>query len=372
MTENPELLEGLFRDNQDGSSEAHSDRSSIQDDKDDDIVEFAYALMSGSTRHPTNEWIPAPGGNYFFHDTGKSKLLLLRDNCYFEYEGDGEFQFIGRVADRSMSEPDRESFPQNCQHIWLTSVPGTVLSMETTGAEEGEDRDDVPQKRLRIAGPKDEPRNSISDLILRAENRVPGFSDFVSKWNFPEQTIRHFLKFDRLLIAYIMRRFNPTKAKAKNAIIGFCDSLIGKYPQIWRWKSVIELEWMEEEANVEIRKLTDGQEDRVSFCSPDVQMEDAIILDKNFEKISGEIIFLGQDAYVMMTVDDPSVTVLVDGIRALSVEGPVGPLRDGSVIAFSKKENKSGIPNHLILVEIATEEIVLVNRRLIPSHIDPP
>ena len=170
MTEKPELLEGLFRD-----LEAHSDRSSSEDATDDDngLVEFADSLMSGSTRHPTNEWIPGPGGNFFFHDTGKSKLLLLRDHCYFEYEGEGEFQFIGRVADRSVPEPDRDR-----PHIWLTSVPGTVLSMESTGAEEAED--DVPQKRQRIAGPTDASRNCISDLILRAENRISGFSDFQS------------------------------------------------------------------------------------------------------------------------------------------------------------------------------------------------
>jgi len=88
------------------------------------------------------------------------------------------------------------------------------------------------------------------------------------------------------------------------------------------------------------------------------------------QEYEGQIFFLGSDVYVLMNIDSPpSVSVLVDGVRALSIEGPIGPLRDGFVITIS-----SGglLPDHVFVVEMAdSEDDLLVRRRLEPQAGEP-
>jgi hypothetical protein len=354
MTERPDLLDGLFRD-----SDERSSSSSSSNDEDDELVEIAEKILTGD--FSKNQWIPARRGNLFFHDTNNSKLILLRKGMYFEYQGDGEFQCIGNVHSRPVEDTqavvetnknDIQETPRNpVPAVWLTSVPGSTLAIsppQTADEEQG------ATKRQRM---KD------SDLLSSAEARVPGFTEFAKKWSLPESTIRHVFKYnDRSLLLYVMRRFNPTKAKAKNAFLNFCDSLVSKFPQIWRSKSLIEMNLFEEADAVELYKMGCFRPEGILFSCDDSSIDGSILLDGVGDSdISGNFFFLNDDLYVLMNRDDKDVTVLVDGTRALTIEGPVGPLRDGSVITFSR--DKSGGPDHLILVEMSANEMDLLNRR---------
>ena len=340
---NEHLLDGLFQDEQ-----ASEPSSASSDDGEDAIVETAEMIIRSAKLDEKfcDKWI-SENGLLFYFDSKRQKLILLKNNCYFDYEGDGEFQFTGRVDsqiqsdsanDHTADQADTSDLP--C--VWVTSVPRSFLTIR----HEGPVSDSPSSKRQRT-----EPNYKIKFL-----------DEFFHKYVFDESFIRHILKLDRLLVSYIVPRFNPMKAKPKNAFSNFCDSLISKFPQPWRWKSLLAIP-EEDRVDCDCKPLRS-----TLFFGTNSDLDFELFSDSPEEKFSAQFFFLGNDVYVMMNEEQIPVTVLVDGVRCTAGEGPVGPLKDGSVLTVSlanKPSTSELVPDHMFIVELAKTEQELVARRLV-------
>jgi len=345
MSGNDHLLDDLFQEEEQPSSSESSD-------SDDGIVEAAEMIIRGASSEEKfrNKWI-SENGLLFYYDSERQKLLLLKNNCYFEYEGNGEFKFTGRVdpVQSTVSEEQTHGTSAAAEtvkdpqlpSIWITSVPRSFLTIRELAESES-----PSAKRQKTDSFK-----------------IPFLSDFFHKYAFDDSFIRHILKLDRLLVSYIIPKFNPLKAKSKNAFTNFCDSLNSKFPQPWRWKSLLSIP-EEDRADCETQPLrTELVFGPIVGTSETGFDFDIIPAGESF--FSGKFFFLGNDAYVMMN-EDGGVTVLVDGVRCIPSEGPVGPLKDGTVVTVRLGKNSSSnelIPDHLFIFELAKSEEELVARR---------
>ena len=356
MSGNENLLDGLFREEEEADKDASDSYSSSSSSEDDGVVEAAEKLVALAQNDVQiqDKWI-MENGHCFFYDSHRSKLLLFRNNCYFEYEGDGEFHFAGRPADDLTTPHLPEEAdpvtphipPTNPASFWITSIPKSFLTIRY-------DTGDFSEKS-----------SSPSSKRQKRPYKISAFEEFLHKYNFDDSFVRHILKMDRFLVSYIIPRFNPVKAKPKNAFSNFCDSLITKFPQPWRWKAMVAIP--EEERAAEGCE-TKPLRDIINFGSFS-EKNDFEIAPQNFS-FSAQFFFLGTDVYVMMNQDNSGVRVLVDGVRCLASEGPLGPLKDGSVVAIyfdgpdnSSRQSAELVPDHLFVVECADSEAALVSRR---------
>ena len=269
-----------------------------------------------------DKWIldEASGGRFFFH-SGMQKLLSQANGKWLEYRGEGVFVECGesgqwgqwaeseerdfgslgkRVDGASNGESDFTQKPPTCR-AWV--FPKASLQVETLK------------------------RSHNSELNLHSvDERVTGFKGFVEKWALEESIVRHLLKFDRQLLQYVIPRFNPTKAKAKNALQAYIDSLV-KFPQKWRLKVV------EEDLGYGSPLTADPLCGGLTISTPNGNH-----CSLNLVPIQSEWFALGSGASV-------------DGLRLVSEEGPLGPLVNGSVITVNAQH---GIPDYLILIEIGS------------------
>jgi hypothetical protein len=346
MSGNEHLLDGLFQEEEQPSS-------SESGDSDDGIVDTAEMIIRGASSEDRfrNKWI-SENGLLFYYDSERQKLLLLKNNCYFEYEGNGEFQFTGRVDPVQPTVSDEQNHVSSAASetvevaelpsIWITSVPRSLLTIRELAESES-----PSAKRQKTDSFK-----------------IPFLSDFFHKYAFDDSFIRHILKLDRLLVSYIILKFNPLKAKPKNAFKNFCDSLNEKFPQPWRWKSFLTIP-EEDRADCETKPLRTSLVFGQTTVGTAETGFDFDIISADVPSFSGQFFLLGNDAYVMMN-EDGGVTVLVDGIRCVPSEGPVGPLKDGTVVTVRFGKNSSSnelIPDHMFIVELAKTEEELVVRR---------
>ena len=181
---NEHLLDDLFED----KSSDHDSQSS----DDDQLVEWADTVLASAQSNNSfrDRWLTNEKKLSLYYDSSREKLILYKNNCYFDYEGNGEFQFTGATRDMvelttSMTEsPLMDSSPPPV--VWITSIPRTFLTLQP------------PQ--------------------------IENLSPFFLKYNFEETFVRHICKLDRVLVSYIVSRFDPQRSKPRNAFSNYCDS----------------------------------------------------------------------------------------------------------------------------------------------------
>ena len=317
MSGNEHLLDDLFIED-----ERESDVSS-ESSSSDDLVDWAERLIASaqSDTSVANKWLTNEKGLSIFYDSNRKKLILLKNNLYFDYEGNGEFQFTGArpIDGGDVSESITDESFESLPIVWITSIPRSFLTLDES----------------------------------------EHLSSFFQKFNFEDSFVRHILKLDKLLVSYIIDRFDPQKAKPRNAFINYCDSLNSKFPQPWRRKSFLAIPENGECETKELRGVLNfGKDDDLG-----VEIEHA-----GFS--GGQFFFLGSDPYVGIERDSDEVKVLVDGVRCLARDGPIGPLRDGSVVSISSSTATEYVPDHLFLIEIAQSQSELIDRRKIGTNLD--
>ena len=288
---NPSLLDDLFDDQASSPKTAIIiEPTSPSSSSGDDYEEMAEKIISTSSMHA--KWIPH-GETKFFYNS--KELILLKNNCYFKYQGDGVFQFL------KPAELNGDPVMTEISHTSIEPMGPLVVTK-------------LVRSELELVRPESKSTN-FQELL----NSIPAINSFFQKWNLQkeESICRHFIKLDSLLVSYIIERFNPQKSKPKNALQKFIDTLT-KHPQRWRPTS--------------IRETGFGE---------------LIQLSKDDELVPGvKVVILGQSYYVL--VQSSEVTVLMDGIRIIPSDGP-SELVDGSVISISNVKDFI-IPDFMFVV----------------------
>lgn len=340
---NPDLLEGIFRD----EDESESSDSETPESTSDMILRATSTLTDASAF--SNKWIRDGEKNFFFDSQTRRLICHNPNGSYMQYLGSGRFVAIDDPTAPPKEAPILEEqtmpvevAPVALQQCWMTSVRRESLEVI--------DKSNAP-KRQRTE--QSVPSLSFDDLLEQADTRIDGFKTFINKWNLSneEQTVRHFLKSDLLLVSYIVKRFNPTKALPKNALLKFTDSL-SQFPQKWRIFSLIE------------SGIVDSGEAETSIV-PDSGLavtsgttshgEDNVIELEETSEMRFQIVKMESDFYV---INQSAGIVHVDGIRCTPSDGPVGPLVDGSVVVT---------PEHMLVVEIGEPEYLVKRRSPTPS-----
>jgi hypothetical protein len=306
---NPDLLDGIFDEDAVNRFEP-PDADDASSTSTADYEGVAELILRGKTQF-ANKWI-REGEGMFFYDSSIDKLLLVKNKCYFEYQGGGEFQFL-RPANTTTAEEDMPIPRENRTCIFLAGFESSDLQIRSN-------------KRVRE---EEEPKaadTSLTAMITQIENQTGIYmlSNFLKSWNLlsEESTVRYFLKsVDLPMLRFVLDKFAPEKAKPKNALPKFVQSL-SKFPQRWRVK-------------------TTEFETRMKDVSDDLPWT-------NESGVS--IVRLGDDYYAMLESGGDK-TVFVDGIRLNSADGPVGPLQTGSVIAISNVKEFS-VPDSMLVVKI--------------------
>ena len=349
---NPNLLDGIFRE----EDESRSSESEADESTPDMILRAVKTL--GDKSGFVNKWI-ADGTKQFYYSGGK--LVCYHDGKYSQYIGDGRYlpmdgsvgddtvvvdQQVDRVAvEKAESATQEDKVSSSPGVCWVTAIPReslTIVCRSTAAKRQRTDESGAVTSSATVP---------VSDLLEEAELTVPGISEFFSKWSLgsEESIVRHFMKLDRLLAVYIMKRFNPVKAKPKNALQGFIEHLSGKYPQKWRIPALVGSGLVDSEECSTVSVDETGLV--LTSVDTDVDSETRKFELEGCDACNFQIIVLGGDFYVLNRRDGGD-TVVVDGMRATAADGPVGPLRDGSVISVG---NTGSIPNQLLVVEIGAE-----------------
>ena len=338
--ENPDLLEGIFReDDESGSSDSEQPESTA------DLILRATSTLGPGAASFTNKWIRDGDRNFFFDSSSNRLICHTAEGTYMQYLGGGRYVSIedptrgsslsGNAATKE-SEENKES-PSETKCCWVTTIAKSTIELFHRSKE---------SKRQRVErGEAQQPTLSFDDLLAEAGENVAGFTEFVEKWGLgtEESALRHFLKLDKLLVSYIVKRFNPQKALPKNALIKFTDSL-SKYPQKWRVYALIE-SGLTDSGEADTTPVGD---DGLKFVSSGTDSEDesAIGLEES-EDLKFQIMKLGADFFIL---NESPTNIFVDGMRCTPIDGPTGPLLDGSIIAT---------PQYLLVIEVAsTDELV--------------
>lgn len=321
---NPNLLEGIFRDDDQASSSAYESDDSPESTAD--MILRATKIL-GSKSGFFNKWVVAENGRYFFYNEANRKLISFSpDGRYSEYIGDGKYLPVREDELSAVSQPPQagsaavvdDAAPVEC---WITLIPKEELVTVDKEAY-------LSTKRQRVS----EDSSSSAPVIPYQEllKIIPNLLEFSEKWGLEEQSIRHLVKYDKIMVQYILESFNPTKAKPKNALLAYLEAL-NRYPQKWRIYAMLAKEDFEDTFS------TINIDDSKRFVGEN--SEDGIVLE-GVTECDFQISKIGNDYYVICT--GSSTKVLVDGILATPADGPVGPLREGSVLvapsATSEKE----------------------------------
>lgn len=341
--ENPSLLDGIFNESASSGSDAEGEEESTAD------LILRAAKTIGESSGFLNKWI-RDGDKQFYFSTEAGKLICYSSlGSYLEYLGDGRYVPYSRSAElaenvvqpKPVCEDSKESENKKC---WITELPSALLQTIDRSSH------DVTKKLKNDSGePTVGPSLSFSDLLEAAEETIPGIAKFSQKWGIEEPSIRHLLKFDRILVSYILKHFSPIKAKSKNALQGMIESLM-KYPQKWRIYSLREENIVDECSTRHV-----GESATLKICANEDAADtdpNVFLLDMHDEECIFEVFQVGNE-YMLVNSGRP---LLVDGMRVVLLDGPV-PLVDGSVISVN--------PYHILLVEIGTLEY-LVSRRNTP------
>jgi hypothetical protein len=234
---------------------------------------------------------------------------------------------------------------------WITTIPSEHLEVMDSGAN-------LTEKKQRTEeGPIGVPKLTFADIV--GGTSIHGFKEFLEKWDLlsEESSVRHLIKLDKQLIQYLMRRFNPIKAKPKNALLKFSESLL-KHPQKWRIVAAVQ----------------DGLIDSGSGCETAVvgedvftisgRSDDASCLELEEESAECRLVIERMASEFFLLNLDSQHPVFLDGMRVMPADGHVGPLLDGSVITVPNAHaSRSTIPATLLLVEIGAAEDLLARRQ---------
>jgi len=194
-----------------------------------------------------------------------------------------------------------------------------------------------------------------------AKSGVRGLSDFALQHNLKAVMARKLAKLDAQLQRYMIRHFQPMKAKPVNALRGYLTQLF-KYPQRWRLEALYEDGELDGEICETIPLRGDGMV--VGKC-PAEQEEQVIEAEVNMSlgpkeasKIYGDVQDqhcrlhrMGNDFYVMAL--ESQIGTLVDGQKIRHHDGPV-PIRDGTTL---------GVGKYLFYCEVGSETFLQERRK---------
>ncbi|CAK0813063.1 unnamed protein product, partial [Prorocentrum cordatum] len=125
------------------------------------------------------------------------------------------------------------------------------LRLEGTKAQIAAARSMVEQKVVMALGEKKAERmqkHVNSEVLERKRNEtgadaakagVKGLSDFVQKWELKNVMARKLSRLDAMLQRYLIRHFEPQKAKPANALRAYVVALL-RHPQRWRLEALYE------------------------------------------------------------------------------------------------------------------------------------
>lgn len=365
MASNP--LDGLFKkDHQDGKNEGQSSSSDSETTLETvaDMILRAVSTLANSGFE--NKWI-ADGNRYFFFDSNSKRLLChTRDGRYMHYLGNGRYVPIeDPTGGRSSINEEITSVEVTPEQLnpdikesvcWITTIPSDHLEVMDSGTI-------VTEKKHRTEeGPVGVPKLTFSEIVEKTS--IHGFKEFLEKWDLlsEESSVRHLIKLDKQLIQYLMRRFNPIKAKPKNALLKFSESLL-KHPQKWRIVAAVQDGLIDSGSGCETAVVCEeiftisGQSDERSCLELEEESAECRLV---IERIASEFFLLNQDS---------QHPVFLDGMRVVPADGHVGPLLDGSVVTVPNAHApRSNIPATLLLIEIGAAEDLLARRQPIDSQ----
>ena len=350
-------FESLFKDGGSSSSDSESDVP----ESTADMILRAVGMKSGFE----NKWISDENRHFFYDSNSRRLICRTSEGKLLQYLGSGRYIPIDDPTNpndapeegESLGEPSLESDGNVC---WVTVVP--VDQLEVMGPSCSSSKRQKASEEATAGVPK----FSLNEIV--ENTTLPDFKCFLEKWDLlsEESSVRHLVKLDRQLIQYIMRRFNPLRAKPRNALFKFSESLL-KHPQKWRIVSVIQ-EGLLESGDCETTPLpVDDGVLRIVTSRP--RDEEGAVIELDPESVAPcEITMsrIGNDFYISnaSSID----AVFVDGMRDLREDSPYGPLRNGSVIGVPRKDARSQTTfGALLLIEIGTPED-LVARRTNPVH----
>ena len=348
-------FEALFKEGSESSSDADSE---VPESTADMILRAVSTLEKSGFE---NRWI-ADKDRHFFYDSNSRRLVChTSDGKYLEYMGGGRYVPTADptlVQETQQEEKSDEVVPVNSENVcWVTVVPHEqleVLDSSLTGS-----------KRQRTESDQ-QPKFTFNEII--ENTTISGFKEFLEKWELlsEESSVRHLVKLDRQVIQYIMRRFNPLRAKPKNALLKFSESLL-KHPQKWRIYSVIE-EGYSDTGECETTRLPQDGQVRFLTLNEFSKSDDEFLVELDDQQVSEcdfSITKMGSEFFGNNNLSGHNI--FVDGMRVLPADSPYGPLSDGSVVSVPHKDSRtSTIPGYLLLIEIGKPEDLFA-RRLVPS-----
>jgi len=258
------------------------------------------------------------------------------------------------------------------------------LQLQGTKAQVQDAKQMLEQKVVLVIGEKaaEKMRKHINGKILEgkrtesgadaAKGGVNGLSEFCKKWAVKAVMARKLAKMDAMLQRYMIRHFNPTKAKAANLIKGYTAALM-KQPQKWRLEALYEDGELDGEvcetsavgesgAMVGRQRPVDGETEGAGATGPGgeqlIELEVDEKLGERAARIYGDVqpqhcrlLRMGRDFYAW--AQETTIGTVVDGQKVRQHDGPV-PIRDGSVV---------GVGKYLIYCEIGTPDALQLRRK---------
>ncbi|EER12383.1 hypothetical protein Pmar_PMAR001182 [Perkinsus marinus ATCC 50983] len=374
------------------SSSSDSSESESEDDQSPEstpeMLMRAAAVGGELAGQMTNKWISDNQTGLKYCYSGSEKKMYMwnpQSQSMYQWKGRGSIKFLWQAdqgsAGQGQSEAvetapaasaeDRVGEPEKV--LWITYIPSSYLwgedsrrdtpspeesvTSDTQGAAETEESD-----YGSVTEPKHKKAKTAADdasMLMKCDSRVPGFKDFAKRWAIDVNILRHFAKHDGMLIRHVIESFKPIKAKAKNALQKYLQGLM-KYPQKWRIVAACRQAVLIEEAEGETRELLPPRSVLVGSAEEDLaQTSDESVTRLVIPAGSGQYVSpehfrifpLGDDFYVQDLGSNYGITV--DGLRYRSADGPIGPLKDGSIVSIG------GGSQHqppLFLCEFATAE----------------
>ncbi|CAJ1372064.1 unnamed protein product [Effrenium voratum] len=177
-----------------------------------------------------------------------------------------------------------------------------------------------------------------------AKGGVRGLSDFALKHNLKAVMARKLSRLDAQLQRYMLRHFQPLKAKPVNALKGYMAQLF-KFPQRWRLEALYEDGELDGEICETIPLRTSAvigkQQPEEATEEQVIELEVNMALgQKEASKVYGDVkdqhcrlLRMGNDFYVMAL--ESAIGTLVDGQKIRETDGPV-PIRDGTTLTVGK------------------------------------
>ncbi len=183
-------------------------------------------------------------------------------------------------------------------------------------------------------------RQKIEDqqFLVDYDKRMPGAKAFASEWGIPTKQMRTLNKLDLMLQGYVLKNFNPKKAKAKNALQGYIKALTARQQWRLRYLTSTRPNWQSE-----VQQLVLPPDlDEVIFGS---ELSDDVVHLPSTAPRHCKVFRLRGEYYVWDVSE--GLGVGLRGLRYRGCDGPVGPLMDGDVISVGQ---------HLICVELTSEQ----------------